>query len=419
MRTVNVLERTICDYVAGHQVNISELTKNPANPRVIKDEKFARLKKSIQEFPQMMDLRPIVIDDEGLVLGGNMRLEALKALGHKTIPDEWVKKASDLTPEQKQEFIIKDNNSFGEYDWDVLANSWSDLPLSEWGVDIPEDWSPAEVVEEDEAAVGEMIDRAAELQVKWDTKSGQLWEIASQTASGVTHRLMCGSSTEKADVAALCGDVKPFLMVTDPPYGVEYDPEWRHEAAAKGLIGFSAKRSGKVENDDRVDWAEAWQLFEGDVAYVWHASLFGLEVNSSLSEADFELRSQIIWAKDSFSISRGHYHWQHESCFYAVRKGKQASWAGDRSQTTLWKINKNDGDDQGTHGTQKPLECMARPIRNHEGDVYEPFAGSGTTIVAAEQNKRACYAMEISPAYVAVCLERLTALGLTPKLTNG
>lgn len=128
-------------------MNLSEITKNPANPRLIKDDKFARLKNSIQEFPQMMTLRPIVVDDQGVVLGGNMRLEALKALGYKEIPDEWVKRAEELTEEQKREFIIKDNNSFGEYDWDLLANDWSDLPLSEWGVDIPEDWAKPTVVE--------------------------------------------------------------------------------------------------------------------------------------------------------------------------------------------------------------------------------------------------------------------------------
>jgi len=121
-------------------VKISELVKNPANPRIIKDEKFARLKKSIQEFPQMMELRPIVIDESGMVLGGNMRLEALKSLGKKSIPDHWIKRASELSEEQKKEFIIKDNSSFGEYDWDLLANEWSEFPLTEWGVDIPDDW---------------------------------------------------------------------------------------------------------------------------------------------------------------------------------------------------------------------------------------------------------------------------------------
>lgn len=138
---------------------LSSLKANPANPRIIKDEKFARLKKSLKDFPQMMSLRPIVVDESNMVLGGNMRLAALKANGLKEIPDEWVKQASELTEEQKQEFIIKDNNAFGEYDWDVLANEWSDLPLSDWGVDMPTDWAPAEPGDSTSAARATLSER--------------------------------------------------------------------------------------------------------------------------------------------------------------------------------------------------------------------------------------------------------------------
>src|SRR5688572_30309727 len=155
----------------------------------------------------MMALRPIVVDDEGVVLGGNMRLEALKSLGYKELPDEWVKRASELSEEQKREFIIKDNSSFGEYNWELLANEWSDLPLSDWGVDIPEDWAPATVVEEDESAVAEMIDKAAELQKKWKVKRGQIWEIGR-------HRLMCGDSTNHDDLSSLMSGQKAALIVT-------------------------------------------------------------------------------------------------------------------------------------------------------------------------------------------------------------
>lgn len=144
----------------------------------------------------------------------------------------------------------------------------------------------------------------------------------------------------------------------------------------------------------------------GDVIYCWHAGRFASEVQQSLEAAGFEVRAQIVWGKDSFSISRGHYHWQHEPCWYAVRKGSGAEWIGDRSQSTLWKINKNDGDDQGTHGTQKPIECMARPIANHAGDVYDPFGGSGTTMIAAHQHRRTCYMMEIDPRYCDVIRRR-------------
>jgi DNA modification methylase len=256
---------------------------------------------------------------------------------------------------------------------------------------------------------GAQIDRAAELQQKWQTERGQLWVIGK-------HRLLCGDSTNAEDVARLLEDDKPALMVTDPPYGVEYDPAWRNEAAEKGLIAFAASREGAVDNDDRIDWTEAWQLSPADVVYCWHADRHASAVQVSLESANFEIRSQVIWAKPRFVISRGHYHWQHEPCWYAVRKGATAEWIGDRSQTTLWEIPMLDDTDQKSHGTQKPTECMARGIRNHAGDVYDPFGGSGTTMVASENLNRRCYMMEISPAYCAVILERMSAMGLTPEL---
>lgn len=193
-------------------------------------------------------------------------------------------------------------------------------------------------------------------------------------------------------------------MVTDPPYGVEYDPKWRADAG----VNKNDKKLGEVLNDDRADWMEAWALFPGDVAYVWHAGKFTAVVSDSLAAAGFEMRSQIIWAKDRFALSRGDYHWQHEPCWYAVRQTGKGHWAGDRSQSTIWKIKSRDDDGVG-HGTQKPVECMRRPIENNSSPgqaVYEPFSGSGTTIIAAEQTGRCCYAIELNPAYVDVAIKR-------------
>lgn len=254
------------------------------------------------------------------------------------------------------------------------------------------------------------INHAAELNNKWQVQPSDLWLIGN-------HRLLCGDSTKAEDVARVMGGKIPNLMVTDPPYGVEYNANWRNEAAVKGLISHAARRVGTVQNDDRVDWTEAWQLFPGNVAYVWHAGLHTKQVQQSLEDAGFIMRSQIIWAKTTFAISRGHYHWQHEPCWYAFKKGEVAGWAGDRSQSTLWKVDW-DKNVEGGHSTQKPLECMARPIRNHEGDVYEPFAGSGTTLVAAQNLSRNCYAIEISPDYCAVILERMAMAFPQLKITK-
>jgi DNA modification methylase len=196
-----------------------------------------------------------------------------------------------------------------------------------------------------------------------------------------------------------------------------HDPAWRKRAG----VNLNARKLGKVANDDRADWREAWALFPGSVAYVWHAGRHTSEVQQSLEASGFDMRSQIIWAKDRFALSRGHYHWQHEPCWYAVRGTAGTNWSGDRKQSTLWNIKSRDDDGHG-HGTQKPVECMRRPIENNSSPgqaVYEPFSGSGTTIIAAEMTGRSCYAIEIDPAYVDVALLRWQAFtGLKATLSQ-
>jgi DNA modification methylase len=197
-------------------------------------------------------------------------------------------------------------------------------------------------------------------------------------------------------------------MVTDPPYGVEYDADWRNKAKRADGSVIGGKAVGQVLNDDKADWREAWALFPGDVAYVWHADRFSHRVAESLEVCDFEMRALIIWGKSQLVIGRGHYHPQHEPCWYAVRKKATGHWAGDRKQTTLWQIAKPQKSETG-HSTQKPVECMKKPIENNSSPgqaVYEPFSGSGTTIIAAEQTGRCCYAIELNPAYVDVAVKR-------------
>jgi DNA modification methylase len=194
-------------------------------------------------------------------------------------------------------------------------------------------------------------------------------------------------------------------MVTDPPYGVEYDPSWREE---RGLS--SSVRGGKIQNDEHADWSAAWALFPGNIAYVWHAALRASTVSESLTKQGFSIRAQIIWAKERLVIGRGDYQWQHEPCWYAVRK--KGNWTGDRKQTTLWNISSGGQDVEAPHSTQKPVECMRRPILNNTSPgeaIYEPFLGSGTTLIAAETVKRTCLAVELSPAYVDVAVRRWQA----------
>ncbi|HZR87879.1 MAG TPA: DNA methyltransferase [Bradyrhizobium sp.] len=214
-------------------------------------------------------------------------------------------------------------------------------------------------------------------------------------------------------------------MVTDPPYGVEYDASWR------GKAGFGSENAavGKVLNDDRADWREAWALFPGTVAYIWHASLHADAVLASLKAVKFGARSQIVWVKSRHVLSRAHYHYQHETAYYAVREdetddhwrfvpehevavyavkeGKPASWHGGRKQSTVWFIDHVRS--ETGHSTQKPVDCMKRPIENNSDPwqaVYEPFSGSGTTLIAAEMTGRCCHALELNPAYIDVAVRR-------------
>lgn len=264
-------------------------------------------------------------------------------------------------------------------------------------------------------------------------KAGDLWILGD-------HRILCGDSTDAKNAKRVLGGRKPFIMVTDPPYGVEYDAAWRNES---GLS--HSKQTGKVHNDDRASWAAAFQHFTGDVAYVWHAGRYASAVDRSLGVLGLEIRAQIVWVKKRFAIGRGNYHWRHEPCWYAVRKGATANWTGGRKQNTAWadivdalphdelfaiRVNEDtvyafdgtsttvweighDAAAGGGHSTQKPVECMARPMRNHGGSgdhVYEPFLGSGTTVIAAEQLGRRCCGMELSPAYVDVVIMRWESL---------
>ena len=233
---------------------------------------------------------------------------------------------------------------------------------------------------------------------------GSVWALGR-------HRLMCGDATSPADVALVLGGERPALMITDPPYGVEYEPEWR--AAYKEGQGMSF---GKVGNDDRADWREAWALSPASVAYVWHGGLHGGIAQEALEATGFELRAVIVWVKQRSIFGRGAYHWQHEPCFYAVRKGATAGWIGPVFESTVWNVNTLGGylhageaDMATEHSTQKPVEVMARGMRCHKGDVYDPFLGSGTTLIAAEQLNRTFFGLDLEPRYVQVAIERWQA----------
>jgi DNA modification methylase len=352
----------------------------------------------------------VLVDQNDELIAGHGRILGAKELGLKTVP---VIRLEHLTEAQVKAFRLADNKIALNADWleDLLKDELSalqglDFDLSLIGFDDRELQNL--LVDDAELERAEQTPAVPENPV---TCAGDVWLLGK-------HRLVCGDSTVASDVDKALAGVKPHLMVTDPPYGVNYDPTWRNVVKRQDGSRVGAKAVGQVENDDRADWTETWALFPGDVAYIWHGGLHAHSVAQSLLAADFGLRSQIIWRKQQLVIGRGDYHWQHEPCWYAVRKGRTGHYDGGRQQSSMWDINApsgfrqmKEGPDkhQGIHSTQKPVECMRRPIMNNSSPgqaVYEPFSGSGTTIIAAEMTGRACHAIELNPAYVDVAVLR-------------
>jgi DNA modification methylase len=375
---------------------VEALVPYARNARTHSDAQVARLAGSIREYGFT---NPVLVDGDNGIIAGHGRVMAARQLGLARVP---VIELAHLTEAQKRAYILADNRLAEEAGWDkdLLAIEVADLAVL--GVDLDGIGFDAREVDAllrrgEANAEEEQIPDPPAVPV---SRAGDLWQLGA-------HRLLCGDATNAADVARLLGGVHPHLMVTDPPYGVVYDPDWRNRA---GLS--ETKRTGKVLNDHRADWREAWALFPGDVAYVWHGALHATTVVESLMACGFDMRAQIIWAKERLVLSRGDYHWQHEPCWYAVRRKGRGHWSGDRKQTTLWSIPSRDQDATTIHGTQKPVECMRRPILNNSSAgqaIYEPFSGSGTTIIAAEATGRSCHAMELDPAYVDVAVLRWQA----------
>lgn len=380
---------------------VSSLKDYGKNPRKFTEKGLSDLKNSLDRLGY---IDPIAINADGTIIGGHARRQTLEAIG--VVEVDVRVPSRQLSESEMQEAVIRLNkNIAGEWDFKKLEEGFQRLDLLDWGFEKSEFnvFAAAGKTDPDE------LPPVPEAPI---TVLGDQWVLGD-------HVLRCGDSTDRASVVALLGGAQPHLMVTDPPYGVQYDASWRigHDKnIGKTFKGGANRALGKVSNDDRADWSEAWDLFPGDVAYVWHGGVHTCVVAESLIKSKFKLRSQIIWVKQHFVFGRGDYHWQHEPCWYVVRDGKKGSYSGGRKQTTVWEIANNNPYGAGSekeektgHSTQKPVECMKRPIENNSqpGDsVYEPFSGSGTTIIAAELSGRRCYAMELDPHYVDMAVIR-------------
>lgn len=379
---------------------IDRLKPYEKNPRTLPDKAVAKIAGSLKTFGFQ---KPLVVDEQGVIIAGHALWKAAQSAGFTRVPVA----ISRLSPAEVKAYRLADNRTAQETDWidDLLRNEIDELKgldfdLGSLGFDDRE----LQKLLTDDAEM-ERAEETPEAPVNPVTVLGDVWLLGN-------HRIICGDSTKAGDVDKVLNGVKPHLMVTDPPYGVNYDPNWRNEADRKNGKAYGASAVGVVLNDDRADWTETYSLFPGEVAYVWHhpPGARQVEFYNSLVAAGFDCRTQIVWAKNVAPIGRGHFHVQHEPCWYAVRKksGATAHWQGDRTQTTLWKIDKPQKSETG-HSTQKPVECMRRPIVNNSSPgqaVYEPFSGSGTTIIAGEMTGRHVYAIELNPAYVDVAVKR-------------
>lgn len=418
--------------------------ENYENPRTITTEKFQKLVKSLLVFPRMLTLRPIVVDETMTVLGGNMRLRALKHIvsmdwdtlrftisdGEKFTQGEvdallkywegWRKKpvativnATDLTEAQKKEFIIKDNVGFGDWDTNMLANAWNTDLLKDWGM---EDWqlqgwmSPdslknGEQADEDQKeAKDDEFDEDAE-KIPQRCKECELWQLGK-------HRLMCGDSTDAEQVKFLMGGQVVNLYLTDPPYNVAYGYDG---AATEGH-----RKDGLVVLNDKMDNDK----FEGFLTNAFNAANANMEKGASfyifhsdgysycfrkalINTVDLELRENLVWVKNSMVLGRQDYQWRHEPCLYGWKKGANHNWFSDRKQTTVMEFDRPTKSVE--HPTMKPIPLFAYLIQNssQEGwNVYDSFGGSGTTLIAAEQLNRNAFLMELDPHYCDVIIAR-------------
>jgi site-specific DNA-methyltransferase (adenine-specific) len=405
------------------KVKITEVIANPNNPRLIKDDKFKKLVKSIQDFPDMLNVRPIVVNKDMVVLGGNMRLKAIKEAGHTEVAVQIV----DWTEDKQKEFIVKDNVGYGEWDWDDLANNWDADELTEWGLDIPgfvnEETIP-EVIEDDYEIPDE---------INTDIVKGDLFEIGE-------HKLLCGSSTETDTWSKIFGQELADMVMTDPPYNVNYE-------GGTGLKIMNDEMSNDSFYQFLYDFYTALGSYTkaGGAWYVWHADSEGANFRQAFKDSGLLLKQCLVWVKNAMVMGRQDYHWKHEPCLYGWKEGAAHYFTDDRTKTTVIedqvdyrKLSKKElldlvkeitSDKQKTtilhcdkpykndvHPTMKPIKLLAPLIENSSkvGQlIADGFLGSGSTMVASHQLKRKCYGTELDPKYCQVIVDRMQKLDPT------
>lgn len=390
-------------------MKLSKLKNNPNNPRILKDDKFKKLVKSIKEFPKMMELRPMVIDKNNIVLGGNMRLKALKELGYKDIPNNWVKRADELTEAEKERFIIADNVGFGVWDWDELNENWDENNLIDWGLEIPE--FEAEILEAKEDDYQE----PETMQV--DIIKGDLVEFIC--SDGRVHRLLCGDSTCSDSVGKLMNGKKADMAFTSPPYNAGTTP-------TELKMGKKSKYENDTDNKNQVDYLKLLVDFTSNSLIYSYYSFVNIQ---SLSGNKIALIEFLFKMKDVYADS---FIWQKQTAQPAMAKNvlnsqfeyvhvfsKKANRAIGKKEfrgtiSNVIEISKQSSNKIKIHNATFPIDFSSFFVSNFSiKSVLDLFLGSGTTMVAAHQLKRTCYGMELDEKYCQVIIDRMTKLDET------
>jgi DNA modification methylase len=407
------------------KVAIGELKPNPNNPRIIKDDKFKKLVQSIKDLPEMAEVRPVVVNTDMVVLGGNMRLKAMREAGWKEVPIEVV----DWDEDKQRQFIIKDNVSGGEWDWEMLANEWDADELQEWGLDLPDMQVKELEAEEDDFDVPEGG-------IETDIVLGDLFEIGQ-------HRLLCGDSTQTDTWGKVMNGYLADMVMTDPPYNVAY-------------IG-KTKDALTIQNDKQSDEDFDQFLYDfytalgsytkaGGAWYVWSPpGIPETQFRNQFIASGLLLKQCLVWVKNTMVLGRQDYQWKHESCLYGWKEGAAHYFVDNRTNTTVIEDNVNiakltkeqmkkmlteilsektattilraDKPHKSIeHPTMKPILLIAPLIQNSSKEgwiVSDAFLGSGSTMVAAHQLNRKCYGMELDPKYCQVIVDRMLKLDPT------
>lgn len=375
------------------EANKGQIEGLPKNPRIIKDDKFKKLVKSIKDNPEMTSLREILVyphEGKYVVIGGNMRLKAMKELGYKEAPCKVI--PEEATVEQLKAYTIKDNSGFGEWDFDMLNSEWDLELLSDCAIDLPE----IEIEEEQKEVQEDDFSEEEANQAESRVQRGDIWRLGE-------HRLMCGDSTDAECVKALMGGQMADMVFTDPPYGVSYTGGMQFK---DGVV--ENKNRKMILNDDKDIYYDVFKIlsiFCKGPCYIWFADTKAKTLYEAATKFG-ELHSLIIWVKNGgYGALSANYKQKHEPCLYWKPKGAKLNFCGKTTETTIWEINK-DGKNE-YHPTQKPIALPAKAIQNHIcNSVLDLFGGSGSTLMACEQLKKQCFAMELDPQYCDVIIAR-------------